>query len=425
MKTGKKLAIYLVLAVALISAGCSSSSPNTRIAAPLAEELGPQLGDHWHSSYALFICGQFLPPLLSDNDPYGIHSHADGLIHIHPRSEDATRENATLNRFTEVMNLELTESSITLKDSGITYSEEEGCNGQPATVSVARWNLASGSPELDPPQIFTTGLENIRFLNNAEAYTISLLPEGSSTPPLPISTAELIKREDILALGNILTARELGLAPAKVAASLQGETLTGATPCPNEPELSIKVIKFSEPPPLCIDPQKRYTAVFDTSQGEIRVNLNTRTISTTNIFVVLARYRYYDNSALFRTDPLQGIVQGGAVHTNSATDEGPGFTIPDENLSFTYMPGQIIMARSPERNSANGQFFFTVTEESRRLNRLSNLTVFGEIVEGLDVLQKILSLNIMDPDAQTEEEKRFSQGPVLPVIVNTLRIQES
>ena len=49
---------------------------------------------------------------------------------------------------------------------------------------------------------------------------------------------------------------------------------------------------------------------------------------TVNNFVQLAGWGYYNGSELFRTDPSIGIIQGGAPHTNSASDPGPGFTIP-------------------------------------------------------------------------------------------------
>ena len=88
-------------------------------------------------------------------------------------------------------------------------------------------------------------------------------------------------------------------------------------------------IDFDGPQPMCIDPDRRYTAVFDTSEGEIRFELTPAdTPGTVNNFVTLARWGYYDGTLLFRTDPSIDIIQGGSPHTNSPSDPGPGYNIP-------------------------------------------------------------------------------------------------
>ena len=50
----------------------------------------------------------------------------------------------------------------------------------------------------------------------------------------------------------------------------------------------------------------------------MRIDLDVaNTPITANNFAVLARYHYYDDTLLFRTDPGIGIIQGGAPYTNS------------------------------------------------------------------------------------------------------------
>jgi hypothetical protein len=75
----------------------------------------------------------------------------------------------------------------------------------------------------------------------------------------------------------------------------------------------------------CVDPASAYTATFTTTAGTVVVQLDAATQpGTVNNFVQLAGFGYYDGTKLFRTDPSIGIVQGGAPHTDSATDPGPG-----------------------------------------------------------------------------------------------------
>ena len=135
--------------------------------------------------------------------------------------------------------------------------------------------------------------------------------------------------------------------------------------CPPADGSGPQVLDFDGPQPMCLDASKQYTAVFDTTAGEMRIALDmVNTPITANNFAVLARYHYYDNTLLFRTDPGIGIIQGGAPHTNSARDQGPGYTIADEGSGFTYEPGQIVMARTAAPNSASAQFFFAVNEQT-------------------------------------------------------------
>jgi peptidylprolyl isomerase len=145
----------------------------------------------------------------------------------------------------------------------------------------------------------------------------------------------------------------------------------------------------------CIDPASKYVATFTTTAGTIKVDLDvSRTPGTTNNFVQLAGYGYYNTSRLFRTDTSIGIIQGGAPHTNSPSDPGPGYTISDEGGKFTYQPGQLVMARTAGPNSAGSQFFFTVDDKAKALDAQGTYVVFGTVTQGLDVLQQVLATNV-------------------------------
>ena len=201
---------------------------------------------------------------------------------------------------------------------------------------------------------------------------------------------------------------------------------TGA--CPNADGSSPKTIDFTEPPQKCIDPAKSYTATFDTSVGKIAVKLDTETTpGTANNFVVLARYHYYDGTQLFRTAQSIGIVQGGAPHTNSSSDKGPGYSLPDEGFDYgslpqsnglasggpySYLPGDFVMARSSAPNGAGAQFFWAVNEKTASLDSQGVYVKFGTTTEGLDLLTIFLA------SSPTET-------PATPVTINTVTITES
>ncbi len=183
-----------------------------------------------------------------------------------------------------------------------------------------------------------------------------------------------------------------------------GDPAYGDGECPPVEGVDEPVIDFTIAPQLCIDPARSYTATFATTLGEFTVELDTeRTPLTTNNFVVLARFGYFDGTDLFRTEAASGIIQGGSPHTQSNTDPGPGYTIPDEALPFSaddYAAGTLAMARTAAPDSGSAQFFLLANEGGRYLGDPESLgsgagtyVVFGRTTEGLDVLQAIAELD--------------------------------
>jgi cyclophilin family peptidyl-prolyl cis-trans isomerase len=193
------------------------------------------------------------------------------------------------------------------------------------------------------------------------------------------------------AVGSSTTA---ATATPPTAAPAIGGTLTAATTCPKPDGSSPRITTFKSAPPNCLDPGKKYTATFVTNEGNVVVALDTtKTPMTANNFIVLARYHYYDGSALFRTDTSIDIIQGGGPHTQSASDPGPGYTIKDEGSGYKYTAGDLTMARTSAPNSAGSEFFFCAGAACSSLNGQGTYVTFGHATTGLAVLQKILSLN--------------------------------
>ena len=187
-------------------------------------------------------------------------------------------------------------------------------------------------------------------------------------------------------------------------AATGGKAAYGTTKCPPAAGSDKPKIDFATGFAKCIDTAKTYTANVATTEGDFTVVLNTkRTPITTNNFVALARYGYYDGTAFFRTEAQSGIIQGGSPHTQDNTDPGPGaaFSVPDEGLPFSssdYKPGALAMARTSAPNSASGQFFLLASEGGSYLGDpaqpgAGSYAVFGNVTKGLDVLEKIAALD--------------------------------
>ena len=84
------------------------------------EEAGvrfPQIGDHWHADYSITICGEEQAIL-----PYtdgGIHTHGDGVIHLHPKQMIESGRNANIARFMATAGGSLTDELIELPNGEI------------------------------------------------------------------------------------------------------------------------------------------------------------------------------------------------------------------------------------------------------------------------------------------------------------------
>lgn len=192
----------------------------------------------------------------------------------------------------------------------------------------------------------------------------------------------------------------------------------GTGPCAPVGGAAEAVLDFADAPGLCIDAAATYTAVFDTTRGTVRVALDVANVpGTVNNFVNLARFGYYDGTLLHRSDPSIGILQGGSPHTGDAGDPGPGYVIWDEGSGFAYRPGQLVMARLDAPNSADAQFFFTVTDAAALLDADGTNVVFGEVIEGLEVLVEILASHRDEPGND------FGGAPDPPVLIRSVTIQ--
>jgi len=65
----------------------------------IAPRGAPLLSDHWHSTFNLYVCDEISPttyPNDSEQDLTGLHTHGDGLIHIHPFVSTVSAQYATI-----------------------------------------------------------------------------------------------------------------------------------------------------------------------------------------------------------------------------------------------------------------------------------------------------------------------------------------
>ncbi|HEX2393756.1 MAG TPA: peptidylprolyl isomerase [Bacteroidales bacterium] len=185
--------------------------------------------------------------------------------------------------------------------------------------------------------------------------------------------------------------------------------------------------------------QAQTIAVFETTIGTFKIKLYDETPLHKENFVKLVQSGYYDSIIFHRV--IQGfMIQTGDPNSRKAQpgqplgDGGPGYTIPAEfNQNLFHKKGAVAAARlgdqvNPSKSSSGSQFYIVQGQvlTSSQLNSLSqsgrhqpftdgeikaytttggtphldnSYTVFGEVIEGINVIDKIAS-------AETDQRNR-------------------
>lgn len=158
-------------------------------------------------------------------------------------------------------------------------------------------------------------------------------------------------------------------------------------------------------------------AIMQTNLGEIKIELfSSDAPKTVENFVKLAKSGFYDNVKFHRV--IKGfMIQGGDPLTrdDSLKDRwgtgGPGYTFADEIHSNNHnVTGTISMANAGP--NTNGSQFFINTNDNGSLD--AKHTVFGKVIDGMDVVRSIENTVIEGPDRPVDdviiEGIKFSTG---------------
>ena len=181
-----------------------------------------------------------------------------------------------------------------------------------------------------------------------------------------------------LKLAGDISMKHIGLSQI-VGIVLIGVTLF-ATSCGGPPA---KPKTYSEPPPMLIDTNKQYTATIKTERGNLVLELFASDVPVTvNNFVFLARDGFYDGSTFHRVIP--GFMAQGGDPTGTGRGN-PGYSFADEFSQHAHGTGTLSMANAGP-NTNGSQFFITYAPQPGLDGKHS---VFGQLIEGMDVLEKI------------------------------------
>jgi cyclophilin family peptidyl-prolyl cis-trans isomerase len=154
---------------------------------------------------------------------------------------------------------------------------------------------------------------------------------------------------------------------------------------------------------------------IDTDKGTIKIGLyDDNTPITTANFIKYANDGFY-NGTIFHRVIDNFMIQGGGFYPD-LTQKTP--TYPPINLEIKpelkHVDGAVAMARTSEPNSATSQFYIC---DGPQPNLDGNYAVFGQVVDGMDVVRNIASV-------QTHTENGMENVPVEDVIITGVTISE-
>jgi len=142
--------------------------------------------------------------------------------------------------------------------------------------------------------------------------------------------------------------------------------------------------QFDDCPPITIDPGKQYLAVLQTEKGDITLDLfPDKAPLAVNNFVFLAHQGWYDGVTFHRVLPGFMAQSGDPTGTGYG---GPGYAFDNEITDLKFdSPGVVGMANAGP--GSNGSQFFITYAAAPHLD--GGFTIFGRLISGIDVLQKL------------------------------------
>jgi peptidyl-prolyl cis-trans isomerase B (cyclophilin B) len=143
--------------------------------------------------------------------------------------------------------------------------------------------------------------------------------------------------------------------------------------------------QYSAPPSMAIDTNKKYTATFNTSRGEIVCELFAKDApKTVNNFIFLAKEKFYDGTVFHRVI-ADFMIQGG--DPTGTGRGGPGYKFEDETNGnpHKHQVGTLSMANAGP--NTNGSQFFITHVVTNWLD--GKHTVFGKVTKGQDVVNAV------------------------------------
>jgi hypothetical protein len=199
--------------------------------------VSPKLGEHWHAAYGIYDCDHFIPNLQdvkqddARNGGTGLHTHADGLMHMHPFGTKYTGHGANLGNWGIITGLDVTDTSI--KAAGIDRENGDTCEGKKGTLKLQVWD----SPEDTTPRLITKDFAKYAP-QEFSMWVLAFVPEGADIPKPPAENIEHLNAPSDVA-GAPSTAPPVSIEPGPTSSTTPGSTDSSTTTVPGSTSTTI------------------------------------------------------------------------------------------------------------------------------------------------------------------------------------------
>lgn len=226
----------------------------------------------------------------------------------------------------------------------------------------------------------------------------------------------------VVAAGAAAYAGGLGASGTRAGSGPSPSASAGA-PCRKAAPGKPSTAQWKTEPALTIDQKAKYTLTLDTTCGAIPISLAAaRAPHTVNSFAFLAGKGFFDHTRCHRLVTVGIYVLQCGDPTGTGTG-GPGYTLPDENLTafgkavggtVTYPAGTVAMANTGQKHTGGSQFFLVYRDSPLP----PSYTPFGTVGSaGVKVLRKIA--------AAGESTGSGDGAPNADVVINKAAVRES
>ncbi len=165
---------------------------------------------------------------------------------------------------------------------------------------------------------------------------------------------------------------------------------------------------------------KTYTATVTTNCGDLVLELDgSRAPQAVSSFLQLAQSDYWLNAPchrLVKSSPMTVLQCGDPTGTGQGTP-GYGYAVENAPGDGVYVRGTVAMARSSDAQTGNGGQFFLVDQKTT-LPDPAGYTVFGHIVQGLDIVDRIVAAGVVGGSDVTDG------APVAPISILRVAVTE-
>ena len=160
--------------------------------------------------------------------------------------------------------------------------------------------------------------------------------------------------------------------------------------------------------------------LIETSMGNILIELDRdRAPITVNNFLYYMNSGLYKNTIFHRVEK-EFVIQGGGYNAKQESIIECDKIFNESGNGLKNTEGTIAMARYDNPHSATSQFYFNLTDAPSLDPNLKNwgYTVFGEVIEGMDVLRVIANVRVGYSSKLDAENV-----PIEPIVIKNIRIK--